>query len=230
MKNPYLISGRGIRSYSRASFVSVLVLISISLISQPKAESLNFDMTDLNGAGTGTGMGQAPGTGNTNVPFAEFGNYTPNPYPGGNPAAPADLYPVRQQYTTSTGLPINSYQATQLYNSVPATAATTSRPGMPGHLVQSGTANQTPRVGGVSTLSPANMAIQANYLPLAQIPINSSGQYSFGFLPSMAPTFYNGAYGNPLLSGQNVSPGTFNPMNSLPATSLGSMDFNIVTK
>jgi hypothetical protein len=211
MQNQYLSLNNSKRLVLIASLSILLALTG--LLGGGALADTNFDTSGIDyqgqaNASAGTGIGQAngqtgPNIGNTNVSFSDFG-FTQNP---------PDLLPIKQQYTTTTGLPINSYQATNIYQTG----------------VKSGTSpTQAPQLNGQSTLAPSTTALQSTFSPTAYTPL-PSGQYSFGFKPQ-AYGAYTGPYAG---SGPNQTgfiPSVLGVNNILPPTSMGSMDFNIRSK
>src|ERR1700729_942013 len=116
MQNQYFSLNSSKHSLLKASLFSIFAL-NCSMLTINPCLATNFDMNDgsstqspaniYSSAGTGAGQNGITNTGYTNVKFSDFG-FTPNPYPGGDTTNPADLLPINQQFTTTTGLPINS--------------------------------------------------------------------------------------------------------------------------
>ncbi len=177
----------------------------------------------------GTGIGQnGADKGNTNVTFSDFGDFTHNSYPGGEAKNPADLLPINQQNVTSTGLPINSYQSQGAYQGGTSQLVNGTSP------TQAPTGQVSLYPGSRGSLPPVNTALQATLMRNAFLPITSGKKtdyqhYSFGF-QSTPFNLYQGPYGQPIpipTPGGSIGLGN---SNSLPPTSLGSVDFNIRSK
>ncbi len=185
--------------------------------------------------GTGVGLNGATNKGNTNLTFSDFG-VVPDSDPRSNDARnPADLLPISHQNTVTTSngeqLQIDSYNSSQIKPSewAPGVSGTSFNQFPMGNP---GQANFYP--GSRGSLPPVSSALQATLMPNAFVPITSGKStdyqhYSFGF-GSSPYNLYQGPYGQPIpLPGPIGSIGLGNS-NSLPPTSLGSVDFNIRSK
>jgi hypothetical protein len=234
MQNQYLSLNNSKRLVLIASLSILLALTG--LLGGGALADTNFDTSDTYSS-AGTGIGQAngqtgPNIGNTNVSFSDFGNFTRNPYPGGDTSNPADLLPINQQNTTTTGLPINSYQATSIYKpGVQSGTSPTQAPVNTGQIYPFG--------GARGSLPPVSSGLQATMMQNAFLPITSGtstdySHYSFGFNSTpynlYSPSNLYGAYGQPVPIPNPLGSIGLGNSNSLPPTSLGSVDFNIRSK